>query len=144
MNNIIKPTLVATLLLVTANYALATPRYDKIIQRLSSGEPLVSILHIGKCKIKSGKTTLKINPTGGNKISDFMILPSPKSYIAYANKHFTIMPDGTPVLEFTQYRVKSNEEATVTVNRLSPVTYKQLSPSMIFACRLGEGIEIKP
>lgn len=141
--NIVKYILVFFMFFVGSSVASATSAYEKVVKKLTSGDDVISLLHLDKCEVIEGKSTLNTSTVGGHRITEFLIIPSPKSYIAYANKHFTITPDGTPIVEFVQYRVKSDDDATVTVNKLSPVTYEKLMPTTVLKCRLGAGLEIK-
>lgn len=119
-------------------------QYSNLRERLLSGTPTVSILHLEKCDRPESKSASKVAPIGGVKIDEFMILPEPNARISYANSHFTVRPDGAPVIEFLQYRINANDTANITMHTLSPTTYKSLSKPTTINCTVGEGIEFKP
>lgn len=119
-------------------------QYNTLRERLLSGSPTVSILHLEKCERAKSKQALQTAPIGGVKINEFMILPEPNTHISYASSHFTVRSDGTSVIEFLQYRINANDTANITMHTLSPTTYKQLSAPTKINCKLGEGIEFKP
>lgn len=137
----------AVAILSTSNISQAAEpasQYNNLRERLLSGAPSVSILHLEKCEWPESKQGSKTAPIGGVKINEFMILPEPNAHISYANSHFTVRPDGTPVVEFLQYRINANDTANITMHTLSPTTYKPLSKPTTINCKLGEGIEFKP
>ncbi|PRD41766.1 hypothetical protein C5748_20115 [Phyllobacterium phragmitis] len=129
---------------IASAQAATGTQFDDLRDRLLAGTPTVSISHLDKCGHPAGEKLPAAMPIGGLTIRDFMILPGPKPAIAYADRHLTVMPDGTPVLELVQYRITPNDMATVTARRLSPTTYKQLSDPMVFECPLGTGQQFMP
>ena len=135
-----------TVSIVAPQLALAEPPspYEQLRDRLLSGKETVSISDLKKCTQKSGTIITNIRSVGGFWIDAFQILPEPNAHIAYADEHFTVTPDGAPVIEFLQYRVASNNIGTLTVRRLSPVTYKPLSEPIVFECQIGDGLRFLP
>jgi hypothetical protein len=137
----------AVILGLIPGYALAadTPsQFEQLRDRLMNAVPTTSILDLNQCTLKSGTSKSDRKPIGGLPIRSFLILPEPNSGITYAHTHFTVMPDGTPVTEINQYRVKPNDTATLTFRRLSPSTYKPLSDPLVFDCPLGTGLRFVP
>lgn len=132
----------STALVFTSMTAHAQTQFEQLRERLLSGKPTISIVELDQCSTKSGNS--KASVIGGVNIGAFQILSAPDVRISYADKHFTVMDDGTPVIEFLQYRVFPNDTATFKVIRLSPVTYKPLSEPKIFDCPLGTGLHFVP
>lgn len=138
--------LLALCLLCPTGFAQAqsASEFEKLRARLLAGIPAVAVVDFSRCKQQSAGADEKAKPIGGFQIQDFLIKPAPNPHIAFADEHFTVLPDGTPVLEVIQYRIMPNEAATITVRRLSPAGYQQLSAPFMFACPLGTGLRFKP
>lgn len=115
-------------------------QFDQLKERLLSGKPTISIVTLEQCTLKSGGNNAKSGVVGGIKIGAFLIQSLPKASISYANKHFTITEDGTPVIEFMQYRILLDDTATFKVTRLSPMNFRPLSEQKVFDCPLGTGL----
>lgn len=129
---------------VGSSRASEPSQFDSLRDRLLSGAPTVSILHLDKCDHPDNKTASKGSSIGGLRINSFRVSPEPDPQIAYSHNHFSVRSDGTPILELIQYRVKSSDVATITVRMLSPKTYEQVAEPSVYNCRLGTGIEFKP
>lgn len=140
------PALAITLGLIPG-YALAadaSSQFEQLRDRLTNAVPTTSIVDLNQCTLKSGTWTDDRKPIGGLALDNFLILPDPNPSIAYANSHFTVMPDGTPVIQLNQYRVKPDDTATLTFRRISPTTYKPISEPLVFECPLGTGLRFLP
>lgn len=104
-----------------AAIAQAETQFEQLRERLLNGEPTFSNVDINRC---SSKGETKVIVLGGVRIDAFQIQAAPDVRISYANKHFTVMEDGTPVIEFLQYSIFTNDTATFKVSRISPISYK--------------------
>jgi hypothetical protein len=122
--------------------AQAETQFEQLRERLLRGKPTFSIVNINQCTPKGKKAMVSV--TGGVRIDAFQIQAAPDIKISYAHKHFTVMEDGTPVIEFLQYRIFPNDTATFKISRISPGTYKPLSAPLIFECRLGTSLYFVP
>lgn len=141
------PTLIGVILSVCnpSQAAALGSEYNKLQERLLSGAPTVSLLYTEKCDKLDGKpASAGSGVIGGAKIDEFIIKPDPNARISYANSHFTVRPDGTPVLEFIQYKINPDDTADIIFWRLSPTTHTQLSEPIRFKCKVGEGVKFKP
>ncbi|MBC2886772.1 hypothetical protein H7Q97_15390 [Ochrobactrum sp. CM-21-5] len=120
--------------------AMPATQFDRLRDELFAGKSITSIVDLNQCKQESGPVTSNIKPIGGFTIGAFQVLPEPEPQIAYAHKHFTVMPDGTPVIEFVQFRVMLDDTVTLTVRRLSPTTFHPLSEPRVFMCVVEKGL----
>ncbi|WP_337050088.1 VirK family protein [Serratia fonticola] len=126
--------------------AKTATQFEQLKERLLNGKPTTSITDLSQCTSQSGKMGPKFSTIGGFSIDAFQVKSEPAARISYAHKHLTVMDDGTPVIEFLQYRVFQNDTATFKVTQLSPVTYKPLpgTEPMLFDCPLGVGLHFVP
>lgn len=122
----------------------APSQFEQLRDRLTNAVPTTSIVDLNQCTLKSGTKTDDRKPIGGLAIDSFLILPDPYPSIAYAHSHFTVIPDGMPVIELNQYRVKPDDTAILTFRRISPTTYKPISDPSVFECSLGTGLRFLP
>jgi hypothetical protein len=137
----------AILCLLAPGLASADPacRYQQLRKRLLAGMETHSVLSLAMCRTNAGTPPPM---TGGTRIDGFLILPGAgNESIAYADQHFTVRPDGTPVIEFLQYRVASDGTAAVTMRTLSPTTFQPLpagANATTYQCMLGRGLDFAP
>lgn len=128
----------------TISKAEIPSQYEQLRARLINGVPTVSIVDLAQCTKKSGVTGSGPGPVGGFRIDGFQILLEPNPRIAYAYKHYTVRPDGTPVVEFLQYRVMPDDTATLTIRVFSATEYKSLIEPIIYECTVGNGMRFVP
>ncbi|WP_273795115.1 VirK family protein [Brucella intermedia] len=122
----------------------APSQFELLRDRLVNAVSTTSIVDLNQCKLESGAKTDGRKPAGGFSIDSFLMFSEPNPSIVYAHSHFTVMPDGMPVIQFNQYRVKPNDTATLTSRILSPTTYKPISDPLVFECQVGTGLRFLP
>jgi hypothetical protein len=115
-------------------------QYQQLRKMLFSGVPTTAIFIPEKCRNsqQARAATTVLSTSGGLAIRDFLEIQG--NTIAFADRHFTVRPTGTAVIEFIQYRVMQDDSGTVTVRTLSPTTYAPLADAQVFQCTLGEGL----
>ena len=125
--------------LANAKAEAANP-YQQLRMQLFSGVSTTAIFSPSQCQNGQQAQTKAAVPivSGGFAIRDFMEVNG--NTIAFADQHFTVQPNGSPVLELIQYRVTQNDSATVTVRSLSPTTYQAVAEPRVFQCVLGDGL----
>lgn len=118
--------------------------YRQVRTMLFSGVPTVAIFSPSRCRNGQPPSAATATPvvSGGAWIRAFLELNG--HTIAFSNEHFTVKPDGSPVLELIQYRVALDRDATVTVRSLSPTTYMPVAEPRVFQCALGDGLRFVP
>jgi hypothetical protein len=130
---------------VGAAHAEPITRYDQLREQLFTGVAIAAIFRPEECQTDQRHEGDATRPQveGGFFIRDFMEVQGNK--LAFANPHFTVRSDGTPVFEFLQYRVMADNSATVTLRHLSPVTYLPLPESkpIVYQCAIGQGVSFK-
>ncbi len=137
---------IATALIADIPLAHASPihHYDQLRTQLFSGTPVTAIFTSAQCSTEGTSSKPAAPPpsiTGGLAIRTFIEVPN--TNIGFADKHFTIRPDGSPIIEFIQYRVMPDDTATVTIHILSPLTYQPLVPSKVYRCAIDNGLSFK-
>jgi hypothetical protein len=114
--------------------------YQQLRAQLFSGVPTTAIFSPSRCRNGQQAQTKAPVPivSGGFAIRDFIEVNG--NSIAFADQHFTVQPNGSPVLELIQYRVTQDNSASVTVRSLSPTTYQPVGEPRVFQCVLGDGL----
>jgi hypothetical protein len=114
--------------------------YDQLRALLFAGATVTAVFSPGRCDANNAEIGKGAAPvvSGGFAVHDFLEVPGDN--IGFSNQHLTLRPDGTPVLELVQYRVKADDSATIRVSFLSPVTFQSPSAPKIFQCRIGAGL----
>jgi hypothetical protein len=115
-------------------------QYNKLRTMLFSGVLTTAIFTPGDCT-DSQQRQAKVDASatsGGVLIRDFLEIGG--NTIAFSDEHFTVTPDGNPLLELIQYRVMDNNSGVVTVRTLSPANYEPVAEARTFHCMLGNGL----
>lgn len=123
-----------------AAHAETESQYEAFSSHLLAGDRATALLKLDACQQEAGDKVKGKDITGGVIVQSFMKLSNPNPSIVFSDAHMTVRENGTPVLEFIRYRVKSDDSATVTVQVLSPKTYDVIADKKVFDCKLGDGL----
>ncbi|WP_043162577.1 VirK family protein [Bradyrhizobium sp. Ai1a-2] len=110
--------------------------YAGLQKAVLDGKDVHMVLDLAACQVQG---TDKAGPTvkGSARFDAYMVQAD--GTIAFANTHFTVRADKTPVIEFLSYRVRTNGKVEMRNVVLNPATFAVIRESA-FDCDIGKGV----
>lgn len=137
---IVRSVFVALLVSTGASPAVAAaPLADlaSVEDALDDGRTVSVVLDLGRCTPASAAT----KPTqtrGGVRIDAYRVTED--GTLAFADDHFTVDRDGTPIRQFLRYRVHRDGTAEFSMAVFSLPDFHPRGPTLSYACTLNQGL----
>lgn len=147
-NLTITPMLIKSVAIVVA-CAAAAPAFSQglviptqdvfaVERALAAGKQLSATIDLTRCtgdtpNVPAGTTR------GGLTVSAYRVLPD--STLSFADTHFTVRSDGTPITQFLRYTIEPTGTAHFASYIFAMPTYA-LQSQVSYTCKLGDGAKL--
>ncbi|KHK51025.1 signal peptidase [Ralstonia sp. A12] len=105
---------------------------------LAAGKQLSATIDLTRCNGDTGNTPAGTT-RGGLTVGAYRILPD--NTLSFADTHFTVKSDGTPITQFLRYTIDTTGTARFSSYIFAMPAYT-LQSQVSYTCQLGDGVKL--
>ena len=122
----------------SASASVVLKDHHQLLAALNAGHTVKVKVDLTACSPEKG--TEPAQSQGGLRLTAYRVTPD--GAISFADDHFTVSNQGTPIRQLIRYSVLENNTVTVKVDMFSLPAYTPYTHTYAYLCPLNQGIRL--